>query len=169
MELRNVTRYYPDEMPYGENVQYFVSEDGKDFYESLELFTKKYKLCVDSEKKVASVSADVSRLYPAGFTVVEVDDLPDDFDIFKGWIFTADKVIPLPIDNVANAEREKQRLMSTAVNAIAILQDAVNLEMATQEEAELLLAWRKYRVLLNRVDASAAPDIEWPDLPELNI
>ncbi|EGG1135905.1 tail fiber assembly protein, partial [Escherichia coli] len=26
-------------------------------------------------------------------------------------------------------------------------------------------AWKKYRVLLNRVDTSTAPDIEWPALP----
>ena len=27
-------------------------------------------------------------------------------------------------------------------------------------------AWRKYRVLLTRVDTSLAPDINWPDPPE---
>ncbi|OKT75363.1 phage tail protein, partial [Escherichia coli] len=26
----------------------------------------------------------------------------------------------------------------------------------------MLEAWKKYRVLLNRVDTSTAPDIEWP-------
>ncbi|HAJ7988801.1 TPA: tail fiber assembly protein, partial [Escherichia coli] len=29
------------------------------------------------------------------------------------------------------------------------------------EENSLLEAWKKYRVLLNRVDTSVAPDIEW--------
>ncbi|MEH4973303.1 tail fiber assembly protein, partial [Escherichia coli] len=29
----------------------------------------------------------------------------------------------------------------------------------------LLEAWKKYRVLLNRVDTSVAPDIVWPDEP----
>ncbi|EOJ6244137.1 TPA: tail fiber assembly protein, partial [Escherichia coli] len=32
---------------------------------------------------------------------------------------------------------------------------------ATEEENLLLEAWKKYRVLLNRVDTSVAPDIEW--------
>ncbi|EJL0263458.1 tail fiber assembly protein, partial [Escherichia coli] len=32
---------------------------------------------------------------------------------------------------------------------------------ATEEENSLLEAWKKYRVLLNRVDTSVAPDIEW--------
>ena len=34
---------------------------------------------------------------------------------------------------------------------IAPLQDAVDLEIATEEERSLLEAWNKYRVLLNRV------------------
>ncbi|EFC5427862.1 tail fiber assembly protein, partial [Escherichia coli] len=29
----------------------------------------------------------------------------------------------------------------------------------------LLAAWKKYRVLLNRVDTSLAPEIEWPQQP----
>ncbi|MCY6826315.1 tail fiber assembly protein, partial [Escherichia coli] len=44
---------------------------------------------------------------------------------------------------------------------IAPLQDAADLEIATEEEISLLEAWKKYRVLLNRVDTSVAPDIEW--------
>ncbi len=48
---------------------------------------------------------------------------------------------------------------------IAPLQDAADLEIATEEEISLLEAWKKYRVLLNRVDTSTAQDIEWPALP----
>ncbi|EPO1520873.1 tail fiber assembly protein, partial [Escherichia coli] len=35
----------------------------------------------------------------------------------------------------------------------------------TEEEASLLTAWKKYRVLLNRIDTSTAPDIDWPTIP----
>ncbi|AVE96924.1 TPA: tail fiber assembly protein [Escherichia coli] len=35
------------------------------------------------------------------------------------------------------------------------------MEIATEEEKALLAAWKTYRVLLNRVDTSVAPDIEW--------
>ncbi|HAY0242457.1 TPA: tail fiber assembly protein, partial [Escherichia coli] len=41
----------------------------------------------------------------------------------------------------------------------------VDLEIATEEETLLLEAWKKYRVLLNRVDTSVVPDIEWPVAP----
>lgn len=66
---------------------------------------------------------------------------------------------------VAEAEAKKQYLLSEAADAIAPLQDAVDLDMATPEEEALLKEWKKYRVLLNRVDTSAAPDITWPVKP----
>ncbi|MGS8170707.1 tail fiber assembly protein, partial [Escherichia coli] len=37
--------------------------------------------------------------------------------------------------------------------------------LPTEEETPLLEAWKKYRMLLNRVDTSTAPDIEWPTNP----
>ncbi|HBA5448361.1 TPA: tail fiber assembly protein [Escherichia coli] len=39
------------------------------------------------------------------------------------------------------------------------------MEIATEEEKALLAAWKTYRVLLNRVDTSTAPDIEWQEEP----
>ncbi|WP_340613548.1 tail fiber assembly protein [Xenorhabdus thailandensis] len=64
------------------------------------------------------------------------------------------------------AERQKQYLMSQAANSIAPLQYAVDLNMATDTELSALTEWKKYTVLLNRVDCSAAPNIDWPKAPE---
>ena len=51
--------------------------------------------------------------------------------------------------------------------AIAPLQDAVDLDDATPAEAEALIAWKRYRVSLNRLQDQ--PDyptaIDWPALP----
>ncbi|EKK4598230.1 TPA: tail fiber assembly protein, partial [Escherichia coli] len=44
-------------------------------------------------------------------------------------------------------------------------QDAVDAGIATDEETSTLTQWKKYRVLLMRVDTSTAPDIEWPTPP----
>lgn len=92
---------------------------------------------------------------PAGKMRVVVDGMP-------AWID-----IPPPSHEqlIEQAEQQKSALLTAANNAIAPLQDAVDLEMATDDEQPLLLAWKKYRVLLNRVDTSAAPDIEWPTQP----
>lgn len=69
------------------------------------------------------------------------------------------------VDYAAIAEKEKEDLMASATVIMAPLQDAVEEEMATDEETALLKQWKKYRVLLSRVDVSAAPDITWPDRP----
>jgi Bacteriophage tail assembly protein len=66
---------------------------------------------------------------------------------------------------IREAEETKNNLMQVASEHIAPLQDAADLEIATEEEISLLEAWKKYRVLLNRVDTSTAQDIEWPALP----
>ncbi|MED8157155.1 tail fiber assembly protein, partial [Escherichia coli] len=66
---------------------------------------------------------------------------------------------------VREAEETKKSLMQVASEHIALLQDAVDLEIATEEETSLLTAWKKYRVLLNRIDTSTAPDIDWPTIP----
>ncbi|MDK1204208.1 tail fiber assembly protein [Cronobacter turicensis] len=66
---------------------------------------------------------------------------------------------------VADAENNKYQLLLEATDAIAPLQDAVDLDIATDAEIETLKAWKKYRVLVNRVDTSKAPKIKWPEKP----
>ena len=63
------------------------------------------------------------------------------------------------------AAQEKANLLMIATSAIAPLQDAVDLDMATEDEAAALNEWKKYRVMLNRVKPEDAPDITWPELP----
>ncbi|EBS3608380.1 tail fiber assembly protein [Salmonella enterica subsp. enterica serovar Poona] len=60
------------------------------------------------------------------------------------------------------AEGTKSRLLQMASEKIAPLQDAVDLGLATDDEKAQLDEWKKYRVLVNRVDTSN-PD--WPDKP----
>lgn len=67
---------------------------------------------------------------------------------------------------IAEAEYQKQALLNEATAAIAPLQDAVDLGIATDEEREQLREWKEYRVLLSRVDISSASDINWPEKPE---
>ncbi|EHI1800100.1 TPA: tail fiber assembly protein [Salmonella enterica subsp. enterica] len=57
------------------------------------------------------------------------------------------------------AEGTKSRLLQMASGKIAPLQDAVDLGIATDDEKAQLDEWKKYRVLVNRVDTSN-PD--WP-------
>lgn len=67
---------------------------------------------------------------------------------------------------IAMAEQERSSLRAIADAEIAWRQDAVDVGIATDEETVALAAWKKYRVLLMRVD-TAAPDINWPLHPAL--
>ncbi|WP_407221422.1 tail fiber assembly protein [Escherichia coli] len=78
----------------------------------------------------------------------------------RGEGYGSRKTVPDP-----GGGRNKNSLMQVASEHIAPLQDAVDLEIATEKETLLLEARKKYRVLLNRVDTSTAPDIEWPAVP----
>ncbi|EJH2658701.1 tail fiber assembly protein [Salmonella enterica] len=60
------------------------------------------------------------------------------------------------------AEETKSRLLQMASEKIALLQDTVDLDIATDDEKARLLALKTYRVQVNRVDTSN-PD--WPEQP----
>ena len=56
--------------------------------------------------------------------------------------------------------------MADASQHIAVLQDAVDLEMATAEEEAALKSWQRYRVLLSRLQSDAKyPDVKLPAMP----
>ncbi|HBN0855727.1 TPA: tail fiber assembly protein, partial [Escherichia coli] len=63
---------------------------------------------------------------------------------------------------IAEAEQKRTALRSIADDEIAWRQDAVDAGIATDEETSTLTEWKKYRVLLMRVD-TAKP--VWPTLP----
>lgn len=65
---------------------------------------------------------------------------------------------------VSNSQT-KTLLMSEATQRISVLQDAVDLEMASEEEAAALPLWKKYRVLLSRIDANTPDTVNWPEKP----
>lgn len=66
----------------------------------------------------------------------------------------------------AAAEVKKAALIRAASLKIEMLQDAVNLGMATDDENNMLRQWQAYRVMLDRVNTSSPDDIQWPELPD---
>ncbi|MED9724502.1 tail fiber assembly protein [Escherichia marmotae] len=67
---------------------------------------------------------------------------------------------------VRAAESQKKELLRNASEIITILQDAVDLSIATKEEIMLLNEWKMYRILLNRIDTSMTLNIQWPTSPQ---
>lgn len=174
MELRNVSRYYPKNMPYGKDIQYFCSEDGQDFYESLDKFTKKYKLCIHPETGVIySMAEDVSRLYPAGFTIVEVDELPEGFGIEASWYYQDGEVLPVPVDYSQLAEKQRQRLLNEAKEITSDWKTELELGTISNDDKVRLTKWMAYIKAVKALDLSQVSDkssfdlIQWPEKPDV--
>lgn len=70
-------------------------------------------------------------------------------------------------DHLDQVLAETATRRAVADSAIAPLQDAVDLDVATEAEAAELTAWKKYRIALNRVpDQPGYPaTIDWPVPP----
>ncbi|CAH6661000.1 tail fiber assembly protein [Pseudocitrobacter vendiensis] len=165
MRLNNFQRYYPENNS-GVPIAYLQSDSGADWYDSQKLFSDDtWKIVFDSDGVIVSFSNDISMLFPVGMSVAEVDDIPDGVDINGGWMFDGEFITPVP-EGADTAAQRKTALMSVATAVIAPLQDADDMDIATDEEREALLLWKKYRVLLSRVDVSKAPNIKWPEVPE---
>ncbi|HDL7933506.1 TPA: tail fiber assembly protein [Yersinia enterocolitica] len=64
---------------------------------------------------------------------------------------------------IKSAEQTKAILITVASNKISTLKDRI--EAGQDRDAELKL-WKAYRIALDDVDTSLAPDIEWPVAPE---
>ncbi|MBK6259213.1 tail fiber assembly protein [Citrobacter youngae] len=63
---------------------------------------------------------------------------------------------------IAQAELKKRELRIKADSEISWRQDAVDAGIATEEETAALTEWKKYRVMLMRVNPEKP---EWPPLP----
>lgn len=72
---------------------------------------------------------------------------------------------PTADDLISQAEDKRSRLRTEADKIIQPLQDANDLGIAADDEASQLIAWKKYRVMLMRVNTEDAENIMWPVKP----
>lgn len=107
-------------------------------------------------------------------TVAVIGDLPRDvtlevpatpFDKWNGkkWVTDTREQQQATVDA---AQQELMLRQQKAESAIAPLETAIRLNMATEAEKAALTAWETYSVLLNRVDTTTAPDVAWPQSPD---
>ncbi|EFB73680.1 tail fiber assembly protein [Providencia rustigianii] len=159
-------RYLPDTSHYS-NIVYLKNIDG-DWYQQQSMFSQNtVKILYDDEGIIASISNDISMLYPEGYYVLELDEKtiinPDFHRVKNGEIY----VYQSPKERVVSENKtKKQTLLREISDAITPLQDAVELGIATDEEREQLRAWKEYRVQVNRVDVELGLDINWPVSPK---
>ena len=113
--------------------------------------------------------------WPEDAVIISDDDYNALFDgQVSGKVITSDSTgKPVLVDSVAQtpeqllatAKGRVSLLLAKAAEAITPLQDAVDIEEATGSELASLKAWKQFRVALNRLDLSTAPDIIWPEEP----
>ncbi|XEJ11940.1 tail fiber assembly protein [Citrobacter portucalensis] len=125
------------------------------------------KLVIDDEGIIRSFSRDITTLWPIDKSVAEVEYSMsfDDVWIDGGWQYRDGKVSPrvyTQAELVEQAERKKSSLLAEAMAAIAPLERAVKLGIATSDEIASLEVWERYSVMVNRVDTSKP---EWPTPP----
>ncbi|WP_249324805.1 tail fiber assembly protein [Enterobacter mori] len=144
---------------------YFHDMHGRDWYETLRYW--KGAVAVDEQGIVIAYETDVSYMgMQEGRNVYEVNPTNVPANVLGNFKFSDGAFIDIRPSDADIAEQKKSELMVVAERVIAPLQDAVDLGIATTEEKESLLALKKYRVLLNRVDVREAPDIDWPETPQ---
>ena len=68
-------------------------------------------------------------------------------------------------ERIYTNESKKQQLINETIQKIALLQDIIDLDMQESNEEEQLKQWKKYRILLTRVDASDINAV-FPEKPE---
>ena len=99
---------------------------------------------------------------PDGFTELKPTSEFDSWD-GKKWQFDKNKQHQYEVNQ---ASIKKNQLLSEAASQLSYLQDAVDSQIASEQEAQLLAEWKKYRVLVNRIDIELAPNIEWSNQPK---
>ncbi|NRN29076.1 tail fiber assembly protein [Photorhabdus heterorhabditis] len=97
--------------------------------------------------------------------ILTFKQLGTDFDKWDGEKWVTD-IEAQKANQIKQAEQQRVALRQQADEAIILLQYAIETEMASDAEKALLLAWKKYVVLLSRIDISMISDIEWPQIPE---
>ena len=99
---------------------------------------------------------------PDGFTELKPTSEFDSWD-GKKWQFDKNKQHQYEVNQ---ASIKKNQLLAEAASQLSYLQDAVDSQIASEQETQLLVEWKKYRVLVNRIDIELAPNIEWPNQPK---
>lgn len=123
------------------------------------------------ENKVAELfetDDDITQMFHPDLIWVDITNLdpqPGERWNYVDGVFTP-PTLSVRTPEMIHGENVLRRdyFLGVAALAIAPLQDAVDLDMATEEEVAALRAWKLYRIAVNRVILSV-DSIVWPDFP----
>ncbi|EPG9734008.1 tail fiber assembly protein [Citrobacter freundii] len=149
----------------------FLQDDkGNDWYDVIELFdeSKTLKIGYDDDGRVRTFTTNIHALFPVNLSVVELPATKANLRVTLGddWFYKDGKLQQIR-DHLANAEAERDSRMAEVTTRIDWLEDAQkDGDISSDEETELATL-RAYRTALRRLDLSTAPDINWPEVPDV--
>lgn len=153
------------EMSENYSVLFLNDESGTDWYVYQKRFQDDtWKVAVDEQGKVISLSQDCSSLFPQNLIVVEIEKLPSGFNMKEPWFINLD-TLEVYRDEKYMAEEKLRKLTDDATLIMQPLIQAEEDGDLTEDESEKLRAYRQYRTELRRLDVSNAPNIHWPSIP----
>lgn len=105
-------------------------------------------------------------LWPDGLSVAEIsnEEVPPGLDGEGNWQFINGKIVPrIYTDSELKDvfDYKKKNLLLDASSVIEPLNDAKELNIATQNEIDLLAKWKEYRIKLIRLNFGE----DWPEVP----
>ncbi|CRX44162.1 TPA: tail fiber assembly protein [Yersinia enterocolitica] len=120
----------------------------------------RHKTVYDIETKTESI---ISALGPMPHNKTQLQPTHE-FDQWTGAAWEVDQQA-LKASHITAAVQQKTVLIKQVSEQINILLDAIAMDNQ-QTDIQQLAALKQYRVALMRIDPSAAPDIDWPELPQ---
>lgn len=154
----------------GQNVMFLQDDKGNDWYDVIELFdeSKTLKIGYDDDGRVKTFTTNIHAFFPANLSVVEFPATKANLRVTLGddWFYKDGKLQQIR-DHLANAEAERNTRMAEVTTRIDWLEDAQkDGDISADEETELATL-RVYRTALRRLDLTTAPDINWPEVPDV--
>lgn len=139
-------------------MRYFYSAATNAFY--AEVLKSEYRLAGSWPQDARLISDEIYATFIA--SPPEGKMLGSDEKGRPCWVDTQQVV-----DYQAIATTKRDKLMAVATTRITWLQGAQEDGDITAEEEAELTALRAYRTALRRLDLSTAPDINWPEVPDV--
>lgn len=154
----------------GQNVMFLQDDKGNDWYDVIELFdeSKTLKIGYDDDGRVRTFTTNIHAFFPVNLSVVELPATKANLRVTLGddWFYKDGKLQQIR-NYLADAEAERGNRMAEVTTRIDWLEDAQkDGDISSYEETELATL-RAYRTALRRLDLSTAPDINWPEVPDV--
>jgi len=116
--------------------------------------------------EIVTLNVKPETLYHPSLVWVDITALPEQPDVNYQY---SEGVFSAPVTEAENvvliASSRLAAEMDEANRTIAPLQDAVDINIATEEETIRLLEWKRYRVALSRIDTTKFQETTWPMRP----